>query len=501
MPPKRKPSASNPPIRPLCTHPHLLTTSHPSAQFPRVSASRRAAATTATGIHKNGITDTYLHDFASDIEFASTFPAPLVLKGDALELDAKEVGQTFRGWERGKHRNAVPRVEEGGRRIIYVLGPPGMDGEEIEKFMKGWEECEVERSGNRAGGKGVENEKFEIRSCMLDVISYLQAFYHGLPVKQMDSSLLSFTPWEETSPPSTSKSKPKPKPKPKSRTTSKKIASNYIGLRTSTFKTGIRYRSTPSSPFTHQLNLSDLLDFAIDILPPDAYALLMLVDHDLYEDDDDEFVCGRAYGGSRVAVVSTARYRPDLDAVQGIERIHAWPGSHCIEYMNETYGIKKGKRKRENYDEDEDENKEYATAKSPLVRAVTQQNILPPLSLSPPVYEDALKGLFLSRICRTASHELGHCFGIAHCPYYACCMQGSASIQEDARQPPYLCPVDLKKVVAATGADVGERYEALLGFCERHGSAHLFVAFGEWIRGRLEQIERVERSGILESLE
>ncbi|TGO19666.1 hypothetical protein BTUL_0003g01210 [Botrytis tulipae] len=493
MPPKRKPFSPNPPIHPPCTHPHLLTTSHPSVQFPRVSASRRAAAATATGIHKTGITDTYLHDFASDIEFASTFPAPLVLKGDALEIDAKEAGQTFRGWERGKHRNAVPRVENGGKRIIYVVGPPGLDGEEIRKFMKGWEECEIERSGNRVGGKGVKNEKMEMHSWMLDVISYLQAFYHGLPVKQMDSSLLSFTPWEETSSSSSSKSKPKP------RTTSKKNPPNYIGLRTSTFKTGIRYRSTPSSPFTHQLNLSDLLDLAIDILPSDAYALLMLVNHDLYEDDDDEFVCGRAYGGSRVAVVSTARYRPDLDAVQEIERIHAWPGSHCVEYMNETYGIKKGKRKR-GEDKNEDEDKEYATARSPLVRAVTRQNTLPPLSPSPSptVSEDALKGLFLSRICRTASHELGHCFGIAHCSYYACCMQGSASIQEDARQPPYLCPVDLKKVVTATGADIKERYEALLGFCQRHESAHMFVALGEWIRGRLEQIERVERSGMLE---
>ncbi|TGO30950.1 hypothetical protein BPAE_0002g00410 [Botrytis paeoniae] len=495
MPPKRKPS-SNPPVRPPCTHPHLLTTSHPSAQFPRASASRRAAATTATGIHKSGITDTYLHNFASGIEFASTFPAPLVLKGDALEIDPKEPGQTFRGWERGKHRNAVPRVGEGGRRIIYVVGPPGMDGEEIEKFMKGWEECEVERAGNRAGGKGVEKEKWEMDSWMLDVISYLQAFYHGLPVKQMESSLLQFTPWEETSPSSKSKSTSKSKPKPKSRTTSKKNSPAYVGLCTSTFKAGIRYRSTPSSPFTHQLNLSDLLDLAIDILPPDAYALLMLVNHDLYEDDDDEFVCGRAYGGSRVAVVSTARYRPNLDAVQGIERIHAWPGSHCIEYMNEVYGIKKGKRKREKDDEDE----EYATAGSPLARAVTQQNILPPLSLSPTVSGDALNGLFLSRICRTASHELGHCFGIAHCPYYACSMQGSASIQEDARQPPYLCPVDLKKVVTATGADFRERYEALLRFFERHGSAHMFVAFGEWIRERLEQIERVERGEILDSL-
>jgi archaemetzincin len=38
----------------------------------------------------------------------------------------------------------------------------------------------------------------------------------------------------------------------------------------------------------HQLNLNDLLDAAIEILPADAYALIMLVEHDMFEDEDDE---------------------------------------------------------------------------------------------------------------------------------------------------------------------------------------------------------------------
>ena len=69
-------------------------------------------------------------------------------------------------------------------------------------------------------------------------------------------------------------------------------------------------------------------------------------------------------------------------------------------------------------------------------------------------------------------------------------MQGSASIVEDARQPPYLCPVDLAKVVRATGADVRERYEKLREFCAEHGDVHLFKAFGAWIGGRLGEMER-----------
>ncbi|KAF7874954.1 hypothetical protein EAF04_002128 [Stromatinia cepivora] len=473
MPPKPTPSP--------CTHPHLLTTPHPSTPFSRVPPSRRAAATTPTGIHKIGITDTILHNFMSDIEFASTFPGPLVLDGDDLAIEPKQTGQTFRGWEKGKHRNLVGGEGTGARRIVYVMGPPGIDGEGVEGFMRGWDECEVEVEGGGKGKRGKiikKGEKWETSNWTSDIISYLQAFYHGLPVKQMDPSLLHFTPWEETS-----------SNLSKSRSSSRKKPPSYISLRTSTSKTGIRFRSTPSAPFSHQLNLSDLLDLAIDILPPDAYALLILVNHDLYEDDDDEFICGRAYGGSRVAVVSTARYNPVLDEVQGIERIHGWPGSHCAEYMNDICGVKKskgGKRKRIN-----DEN--FAVKESPLVHAITQQNTLPPLSFHLP--KNTLQELYLSRLCRIASHELGHCFGIAHCVYYACCMQGSASIIEDARQPPYLCPVDLKKVVMATGTDVRGRYEALLRFCGEHEGAHMFLAFGAWIRARLGQMERLDGGG------
>ncbi|ESZ94693.1 hypothetical protein SBOR_4944 [Sclerotinia borealis F-4128] len=495
MPPKR----GSLPLTP-CTHTHLLTTPLASqTQFSRISPSRRAAATTSTGTRRAAVTDASLSGFASEIEFASTFPGPLVLEGDDLATDPKQTGQTFRGWKREKQRNLVPsesplargKEGRGARRIIYVVGPPGVDGEGVEGFMRGWDECEIKDGGEGKrdrNGRNIRKEKCKTNNWIPDVISYLQAFYHGLPVKQLDSSLLHFTPWEDA--------KPKlshPNSQSKSKTRSQKILpankSTPIGLRTSTFKTCIRARSTPSAPFSHQLNLSDLLDVAIDILPEDAYAVLMLVKHDLYEDDDDEFICGRAYGESRVAVVSTARYDPGLDRLQRVERVHAWPGSHCVEYMGEMCGVGKGgkrKRKRESVGDEE-----FAVEGSPLVQAVKLQNTLVPLSPNPSL--DALKGLYLSRICRTASHELGHCFGIDHCIYYACCMQGSASIIEDARQPPYLCPIDLAKVVKATGADVKERYEVLLDFCTKHGDAHMFVAFGEWIRARLGQTELLNR--------
>jgi archaemetzincin len=65
-------------------------------------------------------------------------------------------------------------------------------------------------------------------------------------------------------------------------------------------------------------------------------------------------------------------------------------------------------------------------------------------------------------------------------------MQGSASIAEGDRQPPYLCPVDLAKILQATGADETERDTALLKFCESHKSISMFAAYAAWIKNRLE---------------
>jgi archaemetzincin len=73
------------------------------------------------------------------------------------------------------------------------------------------------------------------------------------------------------------------------------------------------------------MNPGDRLDAAISILPDGAYALLFPVHQDLFESPEDEFVCGHAYGASRVAVVSMARYNTSLDCQREEERDHAWP--------------------------------------------------------------------------------------------------------------------------------------------------------------------------------
>jgi archaemetzincin len=467
MPPKRSSK---------CEHPKLIfsPSSHASAVgYKRPSASQRIAATTSQVIRKPAASKN--HKIGED-ENESTFPAPLVLPEDELAWDPSYPVQSLRSWIRHKSRNKVTPE----RHTIYFTGPP-----DIEPGLEFLQEWTQPRLKSRAKEKATNSPETK------DVLDYLEAFYHGVTVKMLPSPNLCFTTDVDDE---AGKSPPKSKAKEKSSKDSvPKSQTLWLNTNTSSGCIGIRARATPKGDFSHQLNLNDLLDAAIEILPDDAYALLMLVKHDIYEDDDDDFACGRAYGGSRIAVVSGARYNPSLDAAQRIERDHAWPASHCEKYM-------RGCCEAAEDEDDEDRRMEGVEiiaagdltslndqAISPMQAALAAHMDLLSLDRAPSI--SALYGLWLSRVCRTASHELGHCFGIDHCVYYACAMQGTASVIEDARQPPYLCPVDLAKVLRATGADENERYRALLKFCEKFKEAHLFAAYGAWIQERLEQEE------------
>ncbi|RYO77671.1 hypothetical protein DL766_004731 [Monosporascus sp. MC13-8B] len=232
-----------------------------------------------------------------------------------------------------------------------------------------------------------------------------------------------------------------------------------------------------------QLNLGDILDAAIEMLPGDAYSLLLLVDHDIYEEGDDDFCCGRAYGGSRVAVVSSSRYNPALDVKVDIEYSHMWPASHCKSYINGLCAVDRPK---------EQSGDSSTTRLSPLRAAIdaAKDTIVP-------TPQEGLRALWFSRLARTASHELGHCLGMEHCVYYACNMQSTAGMVEDVRQPPYLCPICLSKLSYAVACelrshdDMGmrlyteERYVAIVAFCEGWKGNGLFVGYGAWARAQL----------------
>ena len=72
--------------------------------------------------------------------------------------------------------------------------------------------------------------------------------------------------------------------------------------------------------------------------------------------------------------------------------------------------------------------------------------------------------LYLRRLMRTATHELGHMFSLKHCIEYKCLMNGSNSLSEADTKPLWLCPNCLAKISWCTQYDILERYDNLIEF-------------------------------------
>ncbi|KAK1994255.1 hypothetical protein LX36DRAFT_213865 [Colletotrichum falcatum] len=490
-----------------CPHDSLLVEASAygrrKAGFVRVAAEKRIAAAEPSARTAADSATTHALDTAPD---PSTFPGPLVLPDDDLALDLRSAPQSARAWAKGRWRNPI-RPE---RKTLYVADLPAIGEDAV--FMEAWVSPDL--SGAKTptpptppppvAADGLEHPAVE------DVRGYLAAFYHPLPVKRLPAPLR-FVKWEDGGERSRAGRTPK-------RTT-------MVGLDTGDGSVvGIRTRPAPDGLARMQLNLCDLLDALEAVLPEDAYAACMVVAQDLYEDDDDDFCCGRAFGGSRICVISGFRYRPLLDGVQGVEREHMWPASHCERFVveavewweeqdaaegeggggggapgPETNKGPKTRGKRGSGDDDDGEvtvdlKRARGTAMGAAVEA--SKVVLVPRTAPGRARDEDLRGLWFARVARTAAHEIGHCLGMDHCVYYACVMQGTGGLGEDGRQPPYLCPVCEAKVVWGLGemgvVEVGrraaerQRMEAMRGFCELWKGVGMFAGYAGWLGARLE---------------
>lgn len=150
-----------------------------------------------------------------------------------------------------------------------------------------------------------------------------------------------------------------------------------------------------------QVNTSSLGRVIKKVVPTDSRATLGVCMFDLFMDHTDEFTAGFASpqllrGVSTFGCFSMARYDPDFDR---IARPKGWK-SH--------------------------------------------------LDNPPPAKETEgmdPKALLLMRCCKIVAHEVLHMFGLGHCVFFQCMMNGSGHISEDDSQPMHLCPVDLRKFV------------------------------------------------------
>ncbi|CAF2523158.1 unnamed protein product [Rotaria sp. Silwood2] len=77
--------------------------------------------------------------------------------------------------------------------------------------------------------------------------------------------------------------------------------------------------------------------------------------------------------------------------------------------------------------------------------------------------------IMLRRCVKILLHELGHLFGLKHCIYYICLMNGANNQIEMDRQTLYLCPVCLRKLYSTLQFDVRYMYENFVYLCEKYG--------------------------------
>jgi archaemetzincin len=92
--------------------------------------------------------------------------------------------------------------------------------------------------------------------------------------------------------------------------------------------------------------------------------------------------------------------------------------------------------------------------------------------------------LLLRRSLGVLAHEMAHLFGLAHCVYFQCLLNGSNHLAESDRRPLQLCPVCLRKLRQAVGFDVAARYRALSRFYREYG----FVDEAAQAEARLEKM-------------
>lgn len=74
----------------------------------------------------------------------------------------------------------------------------------------------------------------------------------------------------------------------------------------------------------------------------------------------------------------------------------------------------------------------------------------------------------IPRTLHTASHETGHMFSLGHCTVFKCSMNGSNSLDESDRQPPWLCPDCLCKLNWNLQRDPLDHLVQLRDFWKKH---------------------------------
>jgi archaemetzincin len=94
------------------------------------------------------------------------------------------------------------------------------------------------------------------------------------------------------------------------------------------------------------------------------------------------------------------------------------------------------------------------------------------------------RDVVVRRALKVMTHEVGHMFGIEHCTFFACNLNGSNNLDELDREPAHLCPVCLRKLHLAVGFEPRRRYEALQ---DSYTDLGLYPE-ARWVQQRLDEL-------------
>jgi archaemetzincin len=97
---------------------------------------------------------------------------------------------------------------------------------------------------------------------------------------------------------------------------------------------------------------------------------------------------------------------------------------------------------------------------------------------------EGYQAIVLRQSCKVLAHETAHLFGLEHCIFFQCAMNGSNHLDESDARPMHLCPVCLRKLQHSIGFDVVARYRELERF---YRSAGIDGEAG-WVTDRLRTI-------------
>jgi archaemetzincin len=92
--------------------------------------------------------------------------------------------------------------------------------------------------------------------------------------------------------------------------------------------------------------------------------------------------------------------------------------------------------------------------------------------------------LMLRRSYKVMAHEIGHIFGLHHCIYWSCLMNGSNHLKESDESPMHLCPICLRKLQHSCKFDPVQRYSLLQKIFEKDGLKTDSV----WLKRRMQWI-------------